>query len=473
MLLAGLAVAVSCGDEAERPFESPGSSAAAESTIARSPQDPRSPTPAAAATAGATRPSASATATDLPASPSSVATVTPTMATTPTGSSGGAGPASHDGDRTLGHVRYLSETIGPRVSGSAAEQSAVSYIRGEFEAAGYSVELIGFDFEGDRYQSATVMSGATQVPAVALAGSRGGTASGKAIYVGLADAAGIGGKTLAGAIAVADRGTLRFAEKYDNVRAAGAIGLVIANNDEGMFSGDLQKPADFPVVAIARADGIVMRATAAAGGSITIDSPATSTTHSVDVVARASPDAACRVLVGGHHDTVASAPGANDNASGAATVLELARAFAADGLDAGLCFATFGGEESGLHGSQVLVGQMRGAGALPTVMVNLDVTGIGARVAVIGSPDPVQRALRLANQLGIPALAADLPAGTGSDHQSFRDAGVPVVFFTSGEFANIHSPRDVVGAVDVAELDRVGDLAYATIRDLLGAVAPP
>jgi len=373
----------------------------------------------------------------------------------------------------LAHIRQLAETIGPRVSGSSAEQSAVTYIRSQFEANGYAVELLAFDFEGDRFQAAAVVNGGAQIAALAMAGSAGGMVSGRAVYVGLADVRGIGGRSLAGAIAVADRGSLRFAEKYDNVRAAGAVGLIIANNDEGMFSGDLQKPAAFPVVAISEADGAALKVTAAAGGAIAIDSPATDKTHSVDVIARPSAGSTCNVLVGGHHDTVAGAPGANDNASGVGTVLELARAFAADGLDAGLCFATFGGEESGLYGSHALVEHMKTEGKLPRVMVNLDVTGFGLGVVVIGSPDPVQRAIQLANQLGVPALAAELPPNTGSDHQSFRDAGVPVVFFTSGEFANIHSPRDVVRGIDVAELDRVCDLAFATIRDLLGPVAQP
>ncbi len=399
------------------------------------------------------------------------ATAGPPPTPTATDSSSGLGPASHEGARTLTHIQFLADTIGPRVSGSAAEQAAINYIRGQLEAYGYAVELQGFDFEGDRFQPATVVYGGSQIAAFSLAGSAGGEVSGRAVYVGLADLAGIGGRSLAGAIAIADRGLLRFAEKYDNVRAAGAVGLVVANNDDGTFSGDLQKPAVFPVVGVSQLDGVTLKLAAKAGAQIGIDSPVTKSTHSSNLIARPAAGSTCNVLVGGHHDTVAGAPGANDNASGSATVLELARAFAADGLDAGLCFATFGGEESGLYGSHALVEQMKKAGTLPRVMVNLDVTGIGAGVAVIGSPDPVQRAVRLATQLGIPALAAELPANAGSDHQSFRDAGVSVVFFTSGEFANIHSPRDVAASIDVVELDRVGDLAYATIRDLLGAVA--
>jgi aminopeptidase YwaD len=169
---------------------------------------------------------------------------------------------------------------------------------------------------------------------------------------------------------------------------------------------------------------------------------------------------------------VPAAPGANDNASGAASVIELARAFSAAGETDGLCFATFGAEESGLHGSAALVARMSEDGELPGAMVNLDVTGVGERVEVIGSADLVQRALDIAEEKDIPAVASSLPANTGSDHQPFLDAGVPVLYFTSGDFSNIHTPRDSVDQIDEAELGRIGTLAFEAIKDLLPTVAP-
>ncbi len=402
-----------------------------------------------------------------PASPSPEANATPTPNTRVA-----TGPAEHDGARTMAHLAQLANGIGPRVSGTAGEDAAIAYVQEQFESSGYAVEVMPFAFEGDRFQPATVLSGPTEIEALALGGSKGGTATGRAVYVGLADAAGIAGRSLAGAIAIADRGSLQFADKYENVRAAGAAGLIIVNNKEGIFSGTLRTPAIFPVVGVADTAAAELRAAAQKGSVVSIETPVTGKTDSANVIARPSAGASCAILVGGHHDSVASTPGANDNASGTATVLELARAFAADGLDAGLCFATFGAEESGLYGSGALVERLRADGALPGFMVNLDVAGIGSGVAVIGSPEPVARAVALAAQLGIPALAAELPSNFGSDHQVFRDAGVAVVFFTAGDFATLHSPGDVLADIDPAEIERVGDLAFATIKDLLAQVAP-
>lgn len=377
------------------------------------------------------------------------------------------GPANNDGARALEHVKKLAGDIGPRVSGTAGEDTATAYIAEQFRSAGYDVELMPFTFTAEQFQDATVAVGATQIAGLTMAGSRSGPVSGVAVFVGLADAPGIAGRSLAGKVAVADRGTLRFADKYDAVRAAGAIGLVIINNQPGGFSGTLGKDASFPVIAVAQEDGAVLREAATNGTAVGIEAKAPEERNSVDVIARPAAGAICQVLVGGHHDTVPDAPGANDNASGAASVIELARAFAADGLDDGLCFVTFGGEEWGLFGSKALAQQLEAANSLPRVMVNLDVTGIGSEVEVIGSADLKARALSIALRLSIAAIPSNLPANAGSDHQSFSAVGVPVVFFTSGDFATIHSPRDVVADISAEELDRVGDLAYALIADLL------
>jgi Zn-dependent M28 family amino/carboxypeptidase len=136
-----------------------------------------------------------------------------------------------------------------------------------------------------------------------------------------------------------------------------------------------------------------------------------------------------------------------------------------------LCFAAFSAEESGLYGSAAMAARMKTDGELPGLMVNLDVTGIGQKVEVIGDSGYVTQAIALAKELGIPAERSSLPANSGSDHMSFEKVGVPVLYFESGEFATIHSPADVAKDVDITELERVGDLAYGAIAKLLPQVA--
>ncbi|GIW13426.1 MAG: aminopeptidase [Tepidiforma sp.] len=400
-------------------------------------------------------------------SPSPTPTRPAAAVTAPTGRA--AGPEGHDADLAFAHIETLAAA--PRVAGSPAELRAVEYLERTLAGFGYEVERMPFTFDNDPFRVGEVRLRTTPIEALTLAGSPGGTVEAPAVYVGLADDAGIAGRDLAGRIAVADRGSLTFAVKYQNVAAAGAVGLVIVNNQPGPFSGNLTLEAAFPVVSVAREDGQPIIEAARRGDTLAIEAPAAgSPTPAYNVIARPPGAAACRIIVGGHFDTVPGAPGANDNASGTANVLELARAFALEGPRPGLCFALFGAEESGLHGSKALVERLRAAGQLPRYMVNLDVTGIGRRVEVIGDTPAAARALELAAGAGIDAAASTLPPNTGSDHMSFADAGVEIVFFTSGDFSTIHSPQDVVGAIDRQVLDAVGDLAYLTIADLLARV---
>ncbi|PFG75274.1 M28 family metallopeptidase [Tepidiforma thermophila] len=421
----------------------------------------REPAVAPAATDTAAPAAASSPA---PASPSA-----PPVTRTPPARGQASGPAGHDADLAFAHVAALARE--PRVAGTPAELRAVEYLEAQLASFGYDVERMPFTFEDDPFRVGEVRVRGAALEALTMSGSPGGTVEAPAVFVGLADDAGIAGRNLTGRIAVAERGGLTFAAKYQNVAAAGAIGLVVVNNQPGPFSGNLTLSARFPVVSVAQEAGAALLEAARAGEPVTLTAPpASGGTRAYNVIARPPGTAACAVIVGGHFDTVPGAPGANDNASGTANVLELARAFAVGGPRPGLCFALFGAEESGLHGSRALVERLRAENALPRYMVNLDVTGIGQRIEVIGDTSAAARAIDLARAAGLDAVPSRLPPNSGSDHMSFADAGVEVVFFTSGDFSTIHSPRDVVEAIDRAILDAIGDAAYLLVADLLREV---
>ena len=417
-------------------------------------------------------PATAADSTEQPAptrAPTQVPSPTATPGTSaPTGSA--SGPAEHEGARAIAIVNELAKE--PRVSGTAAEARAAEYIATQFRGYGYSTEIMEFEFDGDRFRAGEITVDGKPIEALTLAGSPGGQVEAPSAYVGLADAAGIAGQDLTGKVAVADRGTLNFVDKYANVKAKGAVGLVVVNHQSGPFSGNLTTLATFPVVAVSKEEGAAALDAAKAGRTVRINAPPTvGLTKALNVIAKPKPSSECTIVVGGHFDSVPGAPGANDNASGTANVIELARAAAVDGLDEGVCFVTFGAEESGLYGSKAFVKRMQDAGKLPRFMLNLDVTGIGRGVEVIGTGQLARDAIQAAKDLGYPAIASTLPANSGSDHQSFADAGVTTLFLTSGDFDTIHSPEDVPGDIQEQVLDQVGDTALAMIKRLLAEVA--
>lgn len=174
-------------------------------------------------------------------------TVVPGAVATATAPGGSTAATAYDNERALEHARVLSVEIGPRVAGSEAEREAAAYIRDQLQASGYTVEVQEFTFRGNRFPLSTIITGETAFEGYALQGSGGGTASGPAVYIGLGQESDIEGLQLSGAVAVAERGVIPFRVKYMNARAAGAVALVVINNEPGpLINGRLDAFGAFP-----------------------------------------------------------------------------------------------------------------------------------------------------------------------------------------------------------------------------------
>jgi hypothetical protein len=176
------------------------------------------------------------------------------------------------------------------------------------------------------------------------------------------------------------------------------------------------------------------------------------------------------LVLGAHLDTVAVAPGAEDNASGVAVLLELARLASTRPTRLPVVLIAFGAEEprgpgDDLHhfGSQHHVRQLspRRLEAI-RAMVSLDRVGVGSVVPVCTgplSPPRVQRSLLgTAERIDVPTNACE---NTASDHWSFEKAGVVVARLGSTSYAAYHSADDVPSVVDRAQLARTGRLVWA------------
>ena len=398
------------------------------------------------------------------------AEATPTEPATPAAARPEIGERlDHNLENAMEHVRVLSVGIGPRVSGSQEARETVAYIAEAFRSYGYTVEVMELTYE-TRFRQATVTVGGETIEGIALNGeaTSARSAEGRAVDGGLT-----GNDSFSGAIPVGSRSTSRPQDAMMYMAAArnGAAGLVIVNHEPWRLAGFPIPARDaIPVVLVAHTEAERFSRAIAEGAPFSIEiGPARPV--AMNVIARPGADARCDILAGGHHDTVSASPGAVDNASGVAIILELARAFAADGLDEGLCFVTFGAEESGLFGSRALARSLAENGELPEVMVNFDVTARGDAIEVIGTQALVERTVALLEGERFPAYASALPEGYGSDHSSFADVGVPVLFFSDGDVSLIHTPADVIDLVEPDALDRIGDGAALMLSVLLAEIA--
>jgi hypothetical protein len=177
------------------------------------------------------------------------------------------------------------------------------------------------------------------------------------------------------------------------------------------------------------------------------------------------------VVVGAHLDTVPVAPGAEDNASGVAVLLELARLAAAQPPSVPVQFVAFGAEEprgpgDALHhfGSRQLVADLpRAERRAVAAMLSLDRVGVRAAYVPVcrgGSEGTRLRAAvrAVGRDTGITTRACE---NRTSDHWSYEKAGMPAVRIGSVPYAGYHSRRDVPSVVSRGQLDRVGRLIWA------------
>lgn len=189
------------------------------------------------------------------------------------------------------------------------------------------------------------------------------------------------------------------------------------------------------------------------------------------------------------------APGANDNGSGTALTIELARVLAASGLefDATVVFALWAGEEQGLFGSRAHAQRLASGKVVVDADINNDIVGNShggngvidgesVRVYSEGPEDSPSRSLaRYIGQAGalyVPGHRIRLMArpdrfSRGSDHTSFNDRGYPAVTFREAneDFTRQHSALDTVDGVDVTYLAQNARVNAAAIAAL--ALAPP
>ncbi len=198
-----------------------------------------------------------------------------------------------------------------------------------------------------------------------------------------------------------------------------------------------------------------------------------------------------RVVVGAHYDSAPGTPGADDNASGVAALLALARAFAGAPRARTIRFVAFANEEppyfqSEHMGSLVHARAMADEGATVVAMLSLETmayfrdeedtqsypfplslffpsTGnFMGFVSDLGSRDLLHRTVAtFRDDTALPsegaALPADIPGVDWSDHWSFWQAGYPAIMITdTAPFRNphYHEPTDTPEELDYERLAR-------------------
>lgn len=184
------------------------------------------------------------------------------------------------------------------------------------------------------------------------------------------------------------------------------------------------------------------------------------------------------VALSAHYDHLATEsgrvfPGADDNASGVALLLELARYYAKHPPARSLVFAAFDGEETGRTGSKAFLSDLPAAEkAEINAALNFDTVGRleGGKILVLGSGSSdkwvhIFRGAGFVTGSDYELVKEELDS---SDQVSFIEAGVPAVQFFSGPNADYHKPSDTAGKIDPAGLVKQAEFAREIIDYLAG-----
>lgn len=206
------------------------------------------------------------------------------------------------------------------------------------------------------------------------------------------------------------------------------------------------------------------------------------------------------VILGAHIDALEGSPGADDNASGMAVLLETARLLASARLRSRLLFCAFNLEELNMIGSRAFAKKLKTVGERVAGMISLEMVGYvdplpgrqkypmglggfypnrGDFIGLVGNWRSNALLGKFAAQmrrvpdlrvetLSVPGKGWLIPAVRLSDHSPFWDLGYPALMVTDTSFyrnPNYHAPSDTIDTLDLGFMAKVCE---GVIRGMLG-----
>lgn len=308
--------------------------------------------------------------------------------------------------QTLRQLQVIANrNDGNRASGLPGYDASADYVAAELTKAGYKVTRQTFTFAFSRDLEPATLTSVTPTPGTietaAFDYSGSGDVTGPVTPINLSIPPGEAGSTPSGcdpadfpapgpepSVALIQRGLCNFGLKAANAEAAGYDAAIIFNEgQEGrdeLLTGTLGEPVGIPVVGISYADGVALAEAADASVRVTARTEVDLERETSNIIAdlprkTKNPDQV--VVVGAHLDSVAEGAGINDNGTGTAGTLEIAKQFARTGLDKKaqrpVRFAFWGAEEKGLLGAYHYVDSLSDA-QRSKIYANLNFDMIGS-----------------------------------------------------------------------------------------------
>jgi len=373
--------------------------------------------------------------------------------------------------RAMNTVQDLVD-ISPRLAGLESEAAAGEYVYNEFVGLGYEAQketfpmttfkLNKFSFEvivgkDKNIMAANVLSFSASTPQQGLANI-------PLVFAQKGLRHEVGSINMRDSIAVIHRGDATFQEKVANCAVQGALGVIIIHTDDAPLQGSLGQPASIPAIGVSLSIGNeildMIHSQTGASANLLVDTTMEDGESANIIALKKSEKASAKTLIiGAHYDSV-DCPGANDNASGTAALMEIARVLKNVKLPFNIKFIAFGAEEVGLKGSIYHANTHYGTQASRQNiigMINMDMVATGEGLQILrenqNSVDTLhilaQQSARILN------IAFEDQWSGRSDHAPFEQSGIPVVFLQYGPVSpNLyHTEKDNMDIIDSDKLN--------------------
>jgi len=377
-------------------------------------------------------------------------------------------------------------SLEPRVAGTKSELQAATFITAQLKMAGYEVEVQPFDFERyimPKFYNLVVEGFDGTLSPSPLQYTVDGHAIGQLIDAGHGLKADYKKNDVKGKIVLVAVKDTPFYELVLLAADSGAEGIILYFPDESEIDkwslGDEHYDDFIPALALNYEEGTklvnLVKTSSPINAEVKIGGASIQKEASQNLIATKQPASEVNdeiVLIGAHYDSVANAPGASDNASGTAVVLELARLFKVVPTNKEIRFLLFGAEEEGLHGSKKYVNAMSPSEIKRSIaMFNLDMVGSAyagdlSIQTMDGSDNTVTKAASKSNEylFGDP-IETDF--GDRSDHVPFHDAGIDAALFIYDPVEEwYHTPEDTIEKLSKERLQNVAKIVGSSVFEL-------
>ncbi len=436
------------------------------------------------------------------------------------------GPLVRGFDGPMAHVRYLADdALEGREAGTAGARCAANYIAGALRGIGlrgagpggsyfqdFQVQMGSIPGDGSTFRLAGNLltlgeawipygfSSSASLTAPMIYGgfgvSRPGTEEdayahldldGKVVVIEGGDPHGAGAATMAG--------DPHFKASVAAGRGAAAVIVLLPKGEDLPDPSKEERPTlRIPALAVDAASAEAVRSAARAGAEVAMTTavePRMVTVRNVAALIPGSDPTLARqaVIVGAHYDHLgyggegSLAPdvravhnGADDNASGVAALLEVARLMTESGEPPSrtVLFLAFTGEEKGLWGSGHYVAEPLLPLDNTVAMVNMDMVGrLRDNTLTVYGTGTAQEWPSVLEELNTeetePFTLSFIPDGFGpSDQSSFYGKGVPVLHFFTNTHSEYHRPEDDWQLINAPGLERVAVLVGDLTEELAG-----